>query len=107
MKRSRGREQVGEEPLSAQCNIRFTPSEMAELKQLAADAGITVSDYVRRRTLGKRVVANTDLAMLRELRRVGGLLKHIHVESGGAYSQLTSDALETVREAMERIGNGG
>jgi hypothetical protein len=105
MKRPRGRTQKGEEPLTSQCNIRLTASEMAEVKEAAEIARITVSEYARRRLLGRRVVANTDLVIINELRRLGGLFKHVHNESGGAYSQLTADALEEVREAIARINN--
>jgi hypothetical protein len=92
------------EPLSCQCNIRLTPSEMGELKEAATLAGITVSTYVRQRALGRRVAANTDMTAIRELRRIGGLLKHIHNESGGAYSQLTADTLIEIQKAIVNIG---
>jgi hypothetical protein len=88
------------EPLSAQCNIRFTPTELAELKEAANIAGITVSTYVRRRALGRKIAANVDLIMIRELRRIGGLLKHIHNESGGAYSDLTANTLIDIQKAI-------
>jgi hypothetical protein len=94
------------EPLSCQCNIRFTPSELEDLKAAAHIAGITVSTYVRHRALGRQVAANTDLVTIRELRRIGGLLKHIHNESGGAYSQLTADTLIEIQKAIVNIGNG-
>ncbi|AFY97244.1 hypothetical protein Cha6605_6427 (plasmid) [Chamaesiphon minutus PCC 6605] len=94
------------EPLSCQCNIRLTPSEMEELKDAASVAGITVSTYIRQRALGRRVAANTDMTTIRELRRIGGLLKHIHNESGGAYSQLTADTLIEIQKAIVSIGNG-
>lgn len=98
--------QTKEEPQTARCNLRLTPSEHLELSEAAKIAGLSLSEYVRRRALGRVVIADTDLVMLRELRRVGGLLKHIHNESNGAYSQLTADALETIRETIGRIANG-
>lgn len=91
---------TGTEPLTAQCNIRFSPTEIKELKEAASLAGITVSDYVRRRALGRRIVANTDLVMIRELRRIGGLLKHIHNESQGAYSDLTAQTIIEIQKAI-------
>jgi hypothetical protein len=93
------------EPLTCQCNIRFTPSEFDELKEAASIAGITVSTYVRQRALGRRIAANTDLIAIRELRRIGGLLKHIHNESGGAYSNLTADTLTEIQKAIINIGS--
>lgn len=43
-----------------------------------------MSALVRARYFYRPIMANTDQVMIRELRRVGGLLKNIHVESDGA-----------------------
>jgi hypothetical protein len=43
--------------------------------------------------------------VLAELRRLGGLLKHVHLETRGAYSQDTANAiraLESYARALER-----
>ncbi|MDR0653641.1 MAG: MobB mobilization protein [Synergistaceae bacterium] len=55
--------------------------------------GLTVSALARKRLLGQHVASKTDLAILAELRRLGGLLKHVHNESLGAYSALTAQAI--------------
>lgn len=96
-------ERHGTEPLDAVVNVRLTTGEKARLLEDAELAGLTVSALSRRRMLGRRVVANVDAAMIRELRRLGGLLKHLHVESAGAYSEMTSDVLQTVKAAIERL----
>src|SRR3954470_5091500 len=76
-------ERHGPEPLDAVVNVRLTTAEKACVLEDAAIAGLTISAISRRRMLGRRVVANVDAAMIRELRRLGGLLKHLHVESAG------------------------
>ena len=96
-------ERHGPEPLDAVVNVRLTSTEKARLLEDAAIAGLTISALSRRRMLGRRVVANIDAAMIRELRRLGGLLKHLHVESAGAYSEQTSEVLRTVKAAIERL----
>jgi hypothetical protein len=73
--------------------VRFTQSDRARLDEDASLAGLTLSELIRRRTSGQRVMANADLVMIRELRRVAGLLKHIHVQSHGAYSEKTASAI--------------
>jgi hypothetical protein len=98
-------EKHGTEALDAVVNVRMTVSEKARLKEEAEIAGLTVSQLVRRRSLGRRVVAATDAAMIRELRRLGGLLKHIHTETGGTYSTDTAQALAAIREAIERLSH--
>ena len=88
---------------AAQVNFRLSVAELETLKQEADEAGMGVSDYVRRRTLGRPVSAHTDRAMINELRRLGGLLKRIHLESNGAYRTETRDAILALRDAIARI----
>jgi hypothetical protein len=61
--------------LTHKLNVRLTAAEHAALKTAAADAGLSLSDYARRRVLGRVVIASTDAATIRELRRLGGLFK--------------------------------
>jgi hypothetical protein len=44
--------------------------------------------------------------MLSELRRMGGLLKHLHNESNGLYSRETAGLLNELRAAAVRVGRG-
>jgi hypothetical protein len=89
--------------LAAVLNIRITAAERAEVVEQAALAGLTVSAYCRRLVLGRVVAARVDTTVVGELRRLGGLLKLVHTESGGAYSQATADALASVRAAINRL----
>ena len=57
--------------------LRLTGEEDARLSGQAAIAGISVSEYMRRLFFGGRpLVAKTDGQTIRELRRLGGLLKY-------------------------------
>lgn len=69
--------QIGKEPLNERVNLRLTASEDAELREAAAEADLTLSEYVKRRALGRAVVASADRQVVRELRRLGGLVKHV------------------------------
>ena len=89
--------------LSDIVTARVTPAEKDAIRGAVADAGISLSAYCRRRVLGHTVSSATDRAMIRELRRVGGLLKKVHVDSGGAYSAQTADAINGVRRCIEQI----
>jgi len=95
--------QQGTEPLDAVANVRLTASEKARLQEEAALAGLSVSKLARRRLLGRRVVAKADVTLVNELRRLGGLMKHLHNESGGAYSHETSEVLVALRKAIEAM----
>ena len=70
--------------LVARANLRFTRDEHERLKTEADMAGMSLSEFIRAHMLGKRVTSNTDKETIRELRRIGGLLKHLHNESAGA-----------------------
>jgi hypothetical protein len=86
--------------------LRLTAEEDTRLERQAAVAGISVSEYMRRLFFGGRpVIARTDDQTIRELRRMGGLLKH-HFETvrekGGAKDlEEMSAALTAIRTAIE------
>ena len=57
--------------------IRVTEAEKNRLLGQAEIAGLSLSEYMRRRFFGGRpLVAYTDAMLASELRRVGGLFKH-------------------------------
>ena len=93
----------GSDTLSARLQCRLTAQEKAHIQEQAHVAGMTLSTYTRRRLLGHRVLANADLTSIRELRRLGGLLKKVHTDSGGAYSEETARMLGRIKAAIERI----
>ena len=91
--------------------LRVSAEEKSRVEAQAALAGLSASEFMRRRIFGGRpVVAASDEAMLRELRRVGGLLKH-HFETvrqtglGEGISQHMSETLRLLARTVERIGS--
>lgn len=93
----------GSVPLDAVCNVRCTPAEKAALKAEAEAAGLSLSELVRRRALGRTVTARADTQMIAELRRQGGLLKQIFAKSEGLYSDLTASALREVQALIKSL----
>jgi hypothetical protein len=93
----------GQANLTERLDVRVAPGEKEQLRGIARAAGLGVSDLVRLRALGRPVVSRTDATTIRELRRVGGLLKKVHVDSGGAYSRETAAALRTLHAAIARL----
>ena len=96
----------GAAALTARLDVRMAPAEKAQLRETADAAGIGVAELVRRRALGRPVVSRTDATTIRELRRLGGLLKMVHVESGGAYSRGTAAALAALTTAIALLAAG-
>jgi hypothetical protein len=84
--------------------IRLTPAEKQRLREEAELAAMTMSEYARRRLLGKTVTSAVDRIMVNELRRLGGLLKHTHNLTRGVYSQTTADILGDIRVFIEGMG---
>jgi hypothetical protein len=89
--------------------LRLTAEEDARLESQAAVAGISVSEYMRRLFFGGRpIVARTDDQTIRELRRMGGLLKHhfeaVRTAGGGSVPAQMEAALEQIRLAVDRLG---
>lgn len=90
-------------PLDSKIAVRLTSEEKATLQSDADLASLSVSELVRRRYFGRKIVADADLSMIKELRRVGGLLKHVHVESDGAYSSATADAIQELKSYIQKL----
>ena len=93
----------GPDPLSAIINVRLTAAEKARLQEDADLAALSMSELVRRRYFGRPIVANADAVTIRELRRIGALLKRVHDESAGVYCQETAGALLALKGHIERL----
>ena len=93
----------GARALSTKVDMRVTAAEKEQLKEDAALAGLSVGELVRRRFFGRPIVASADIVMVKELRRLGGLLKLVHQQSSGAYSAETAAALAELRAAISAV----
>lgn len=91
------------EVMDGRLNLRCPKSEEDRIREDAELAGISISEMVRRRYFGRRIVADVDLTMIRELRRLGGLLKLVHVESRGAYNKQTADVLGQISNFITEL----
>lgn len=89
-----GTKPTEKENLTRRITFRLSESEYAQVSDELAVCGLTVSSLARHRLLSRRVASKADLAVLGELRRLGGLLKHVHNETRGAYSALTAQAIK-------------
>ena len=88
--------------------LRLTTEEDERITQQAVTAGISVSEYMRRLFFGGRpIIARTDDQTIRELRRLGGLLKHHfavvkQTENAATLAELDA-ALREIRHAIEAL----
>src|ERR1035437_8568207 len=63
--------------------IRITEEEKATIRDQANSASLTMSEYVRRTALGKRILSTMDQKAAGELARLGGLQKHLLTQIKG------------------------
>ena len=84
-------------------HIRVTPKERQEIRENAELSGLSMSEYIRRRALSRRVPSRIETKMLSELRRQGGLLKYIFNESHGMYSEQTATALDSLNSFIQGL----
>lgn len=87
---------TGDKALSERVTLRLAPDEKEKLQLDAELAGLSLSELIRSNYFGKPVIAKANVVMVKELRRLGGLMKHVHLESDGKYSQETSDAIAAI-----------
>lgn len=101
-------ENNGKGRFEARRTLRISAEENERLTRQADAAGISVSEYIRRLCFGGRpITSRTDSQTIRELRRLGGLLKHNFecVREAGGYQALPKMevALDAIRQAIERL----
>ena len=82
--------------------VRVSPDEHALLRQQADACAVAVSEYVRRCALDRPLTARTDIEALAELRRQGGLIKHLaSTDRHHAYEYRV--ALNLLHEAIRHV----
>ena len=86
--------------------VRMTPSQRMLLSKRAQMVGVNLSEYVRGMLTGAPILTQIDREMIGELRRQGGLLKLIHLESGGAYSDMTAKILHEIHSLIVKLKEG-
>ncbi len=89
--------------LTSHINIRVTPQERNKIQEQAEVAGLSISEYIRRRVYGRYIPSRIEKRMLSELRRQGGLLKYIFNESRGMYSEKTATALDNINSFIQGL----
>jgi hypothetical protein len=71
------------EGISLRIEIRITEEEKATIRDQANSASLTMSEYVRRTALGKRILSTMDQKAAGELARIGGLQKNLLTQIKG------------------------
>lgn len=86
-------------------SFRISDELQKRLHKEADDADLSISELIRRRAAGHPVIHRVDLKTVSELRRLGGLLKHIHNETGGVYTEETLVCLHEIKKTLRSIAH--
>lgn len=86
-------------------HIRVTKRERKFLEKESNISGLSPSELIRRRFLGKKVTSYSDYQLINQLCRLGGLFKYTFKESDGSYSEITWEILEMIRLIVKRIAD--
>ncbi|HHV6209826.1 TPA: plasmid mobilization protein MobA [Salmonella enterica] len=87
-------------------SVRCLPEEKEAIQEKAKAAGLSLGEFLRRSALGRRIDAQCDTEMIMELRRLGGLQKHLFKEGNGLLSKEYSQVLVALQKALLRVGQG-
>ncbi|MDE8558968.1 plasmid mobilization protein MobA [Pantoea vagans] len=87
--------------------LRCTDAEADAIKRKAIAAGLTTSELLRRSALNRRIMVRTDIRMMNELLRLGGLQKHLYTQMQASMttelSQQFSEVLISIKHAINAM----
>jgi hypothetical protein len=83
--------------------IRCFEEEERTVREKAADCGLSVGKFVLAAALARQTKSKVDAHIVNELRRLGGLQKHLFTESGGQMSKEFSAVLVEIQKAIARV----
>ena len=87
--------------------VRFDSPEYERVCSEAKSIGVTVSKLMRDKTLRGYIrvpkYAKVDTAAINHLSKMCGLMKTVHNESGGAYSERTGAILDEILTFMRKM----
>jgi len=85
--------------------MRMSPRERATIARKAHECDLSISEFLRRCALGRPLSTQSDAEAVSELKRQGGLIKHLaSTDQQHAYEYRV--ALNRIQDAIRRICTG-
>lgn len=89
---------------ASRVHVLLTATEKARVREAARQGGLSISEYVRRRTLGRAVTSRMDADAERQLRRIGVNLNQLarvanaagHLERGADLDALVTELRQAI-----------
>jgi len=96
---------------NSRIEIRITEEEKAILRDQANSASLTMSEYIRRSAMNRRILSTLDQKAAGELARLGGLQKHLLTQIKGLPDEEglrrgLNSTLLAVQNAMRALKTG-
>lgn len=85
-------------------SIRCLPEERDEIRQKAADAGLSVGAFILRCALSRKIKPRNDHKLIAELSKLGGLQKYLFTQGNGIGSKEYAEVLQELKKAILRVG---
>lgn len=92
-----------ENPMIARIPVRCTPQQKEQIEMNADNAGVSMSEYLRRRGLGETIQSKSDLVAMGLLNKLGGLLKHSFNTNKGANPKETRAVLLQINTLLKKL----
>lgn len=100
MSRSEHRRRTGWLPA-----VRCFEEEELLVREKAHDCGMSIGQFMLSAALQRQTRSRIDAHIINELRRLGGLQKHLFSQSGGERSMDYANVLVEITEAIKRVGD--
>jgi hypothetical protein len=85
--------------------IRCFEEEEALVREKAHDSGMSIGQFMLAAALKRQTRSRIDAHIINELRRLGGLQKHLFSQGDGALSREYANVLVEIADAIKRIGH--
>ncbi|WP_185744048.1 plasmid mobilization protein MobA [Stutzerimonas stutzeri] len=84
--------------------VRCFEEEELLVREKAHDCGMSIGQFMLAAALQRQTRSRIDAHIINELRRLGGLQKHLFSQGGGTLSREYANVLVEITEAIKRIG---
>lgn len=100
------KEAAARNELGKPTGVRFSHDEKSRIQMEAKVAGLTFGEYVRRCCNRKSTTSNIELATIRELCRIGCLLKEMNTQLAGTQRENIALTVTMIGQQIEHLVSG-
>jgi uncharacterized protein (DUF1778 family) len=91
------------DPKTARLEIRFTAADKQQVEAAAREANLSVSDYMSRKALSRKVTPQSDQHLINAMRESIAALREMYFSGTPVTDERLRPALDAVANAMHRV----